>query len=224
MFDGNGMLRGRAVRLFQQPGDAIALPSPYDAIVGVKIGQGPRNASPCDIAGRPNDHHVMDSNLTGNQVGRVVKIADPHREVDVLADKVDPPVGEAYVEMQRRIAFSHVEQHRHYIQPAERRRQIDPHFATWSVSSEHECALAAIEFGECRNAMLEPSLTGRRQDQTTCRSVQQLGTQPGLKPRHRSSDRGLGHAKLHRDRGETSQSRHGDEFGDPSKRVSICSL
>ncbi len=43
------------------------------------------------------------------QVSRVVKIANAHREVDVLTDKVDPPVCETHVEMQCRIAFSHVE-------------------------------------------------------------------------------------------------------------------
>ena len=104
----------RAIRLFQQPGNAISLPSPDDAIVSFKIGLGPRNASLCDIPRRSNDHHVLDSNLTGDQVSRVVKISNSHREVDVFADKVDPPVRETHVELQCRIAFSHFEQHRHH--------------------------------------------------------------------------------------------------------------
>ena len=45
MFDGNGISGDRAIRLFQQPGDAILLPSPDDAIVNFEIGLGPRNAS-----------------------------------------------------------------------------------------------------------------------------------------------------------------------------------
>jgi hypothetical protein len=36
--------------------------------VSFKIGLGPRSASLCDIPRRSNDHHVLDSNLTGKQV------------------------------------------------------------------------------------------------------------------------------------------------------------
>src|SRR5262249_47247083 len=151
------------------------LPSPNNAIVKFKIVLGPRNASLCDIARRSNDHHALDSDLASNQVSRVVKIANSHRDVDVLANKVDPPVCETHVELQCRIAFSNVEQNWHHKQPAECCRQIDPHFATWRIPSKYKGALAAIEFGERRDAMLEPSLSSRRQDQTTCRSVQQLG-------------------------------------------------
>jgi hypothetical protein len=68
MFDGNSMPGDRAIRLFQQPGNAISLPSPDDAIVSFKIGLGPRRASLFDIPRRSNDHHVLDSNLTGKQV------------------------------------------------------------------------------------------------------------------------------------------------------------
>jgi len=107
MFDRNNMPGDRAIRLFQQPGNSISLPSPDDAIVNFKIGQGPRNASLCDVARRSNDHRVLDSNLTGDQVSRVVKIANAYREFDVFANKVDPSVSETYVEMQRRIALCH---------------------------------------------------------------------------------------------------------------------
>ncbi len=171
MFDGNSMPGDRAIRLFQQPGNAISLPPPYDAIVNAEIGLGPGSASLGDIAGRSNDDHVLDSNQTGDQVGRVVKIANSHREVDVFADEIDLPICETNVEMKCRITFSHFEQHWHHKQPAERCRQIDPHFAAWRVPGEYECALAAIEFGKCCDAMLEPGLSGRRQDQTTCRSM-----------------------------------------------------
>ena len=171
MFDGNNMRGDRAIRLFQQPCNAISLPSPDDAIVNFKIGLGPRNASLRDIAGRCNDSHVLGSNLTGDQFRRVVKIANSHREVDAFADEVDLSVCEAHSELQRRIAFSHFEQHRHHMQPAERRRQIDPYFATWHVPGKPKCAFAALELGESCDAMLEPSLSRRRQDQTTCRSV-----------------------------------------------------
>ena len=88
----------RAIRLFQQPSNAISLPSPHDAIVSFKVRQGPRKASLRDIADRSNNHHVLDSNLTGEQVSRVVKIANSHREVDVFAKKVDPSVCETHVE------------------------------------------------------------------------------------------------------------------------------
>src|SRR5262245_34056624 len=104
MFDGNGMPCDRAIRLFQRPGN---LPSPDDAIVNLKTDRGPRNASLCDIIRRSNDDHVLDSDLTRDQVSRVVKIAYSHREVDVLADKVDPSVCETHGEMQCRIALSH---------------------------------------------------------------------------------------------------------------------
>src|SRR5262245_8545647 len=100
MFDGNGMPGDRAIRLFQQPGTAISLPSHGDAIVKFKVGLGPRNASLCDIARRSNDYHVLDSNLTGDYVSRVVKIANSHGEVDVFANKVDLSVCETHCELQ----------------------------------------------------------------------------------------------------------------------------
>src|SRR4051812_2392610 len=103
MLDGDGLPRRRAVRLLHQPGDAVGLPPSHDAIVSGKIAPGSRNTPPCDVVRRSDYPHLLDADLSRDEVGRILKIADTHGEVDIFADQVDPPVGEADIEVQRRI-------------------------------------------------------------------------------------------------------------------------
>ena len=87
MFGGNSVTGGRAIRLLQQPGNAISLASPHDAIMGCEIGRRKSDAPPRYIARRSNDHHVLDPDLTRDEIGCVLKTANPHHEVDVFANQ-----------------------------------------------------------------------------------------------------------------------------------------
>nr|WP_246704421.1 hypothetical protein [Rhizobium sp. P32RR-XVIII] len=174
MFDRDRVTRDGAVRLLEQPDSALFLAFPGDAIMPGEIGQRVGDTADRKIARRSDDYHLLDADLTRDQVRCVFKFADPHHKVDVFANQIDVSIREGHVEKQRRIAFSQFEQQRHDEESSERRRQINPHLTTGRVAREHERVFAAFEFGKRSHAMLEPSFSRWRQGQMARCPIEQF--------------------------------------------------
>jgi len=79
------------------------VPPANNAIVVGKVG-GAEGRSACgQIVRRPANDQLLHAKPARDQVRRVIESADPYRHIDAFADQIDPPVGKADIEQQRRI-------------------------------------------------------------------------------------------------------------------------